>query len=84
MLYSVAGGHLHALGRPQMVRFAVGLRLLVAAALVDIRVLDEPRLSGLWRVASSAHRGRRSWAMSALGAQRWIDARTAANCSRPS
>ncbi|MBN9570059.1 MAG: rod shape-determining protein RodA [Alphaproteobacteria bacterium] len=38
MLYSIAGGHLRPWAGPQIVRFAAGLLILVAAAMIDIRV----------------------------------------------
>jgi len=72
MQYSMAGGHLEPWAAPQMVRFAIGLLLLIAAALVDIRVwlaLAYPAylVSFLLLVAVEmvGHVG--------LGAQRWIE-----------
>jgi rod shape determining protein RodA len=72
MLYSVAGGHFSPWASKQMVRFCFGLVLLLAAAMVDIRVwmaLAYP-LYGLCLVLLvivqvAGHTG--------LGAQRWID-----------
>jgi rod shape determining protein RodA len=72
MLYSVAGGHFSPWASKQMVRFCIGLVLLLAAAMVDIRVwmaLAYP-LYGLCLVLLvvvqvAGHTG--------LGAQRWID-----------
>jgi rod shape determining protein RodA len=72
MLYSIAGGHLRPWAGPQIVRFAVGLLILVAAAMIDIRVwmgLAYPAYGVafllLLVVQSMGHVG--------LGAQRWID-----------
>ncbi|HEY1637365.1 MAG TPA: rod shape-determining protein RodA [Rhizomicrobium sp.] len=72
MLYSVAGGHFSPWASKQMMRFCIGLVLLLAAAMVDIRVwmaLAYP-LYGLCLVLLvvvqvAGHTG--------LGAQRWID-----------
>lgn len=72
MLYSIAGGHLRPWAGPQIIRFAVGLLILVAAAMIDIRVwmgLAYPAYGVafllLLVVQSMGHVG--------LGAQRWID-----------
>jgi rod shape determining protein RodA len=72
MLYSVAGGHFSPWASKQMLRFCVGLVLLTAAALVDIRVwmaLAYPFyaicLLLLVAVEAFGHVG--------LGAQRWIE-----------
>jgi rod shape determining protein RodA len=72
MLYSVAGGHFQPWALPQMMRFVIGLLLLVAVALVDIRVwmsLAYPAygisLLLLVAVEVAGHVG--------LGAQRWIE-----------
>jgi rod shape determining protein RodA len=72
MLYSVAGGHFSPWASKQMVRFCIGLVLLLAAAMVDIRVwmaLAYPFyglcLVLLVVVQVAGHTG--------LGAQRWID-----------
>jgi rod shape determining protein RodA len=72
MLYSVAGAHFSPWASKQMMRFAVGLVLLVVAALVDIRVwmnLAYPAyalaLLLLVGVEVAGHVG--------LGAQRWIE-----------
>jgi rod shape determining protein RodA len=72
MLYSVAGEHFEPWALPQMIRFVVGLLLLVAVALVDIRVwmsLAYPAygisLFLLVVVEVAGHVG--------LGAQRWIE-----------
>ena len=71
MLYSVAGGHFHPWALPQIVRFVAGLIMLVAAAVIDIRVwmsLAYPAygvaLLLLVAVDVAGHVG--------LGAQRWI------------
>src|SRR2546423_7711302 len=72
MQYSMAGGHLYPWAAPQMMRFAVGLVLLFAVALVDIRVwlaLAYPAylISFLLLIAVEiiGHVG--------LGAQRWLE-----------
>lgn len=72
MQYSMAGGHIWPWAAPQAARFAVGLVLLVAVALVDIRVwlaLAYPAylVSFLLLIAVEliGHVG--------LGAQRWIE-----------
>src|SRR5690242_3949948 len=72
MLYSVAGGHFSPWASKQMVRFCIGLVLLGAAAMIDIRVwmsLAYPFyaicLVLLVVVQVAGHTG--------LGAQRWID-----------
>jgi rod shape determining protein RodA len=72
MLYSVAGAHVSPWASKQMMRFAVGLAILVVAALVDIRVwmnLAYPAyalaLLLLVGVEVAGHVG--------LGAQRWIE-----------
>jgi rod shape determining protein RodA len=72
MQYSMAGGHFYPWAAPQIMRFAVGLVLLFAVALVDIRVwlsLAYPAyvVSFLLLVAVEivGHVG--------LGAQRWLE-----------
>jgi rod shape determining protein RodA len=72
MLYSVAGGHFSPWASKQMLRFCIGLVLLTAAALVDIKVwmaLAYPFyaicLLLLVAVEAFGHVG--------LGAQRWIE-----------
>ncbi|HWA69122.1 MAG TPA: rod shape-determining protein RodA [Rhizomicrobium sp.] len=71
MLYSVAGGHLQPWALSQMAKFAVGFLVLVAAAMIDVRVwmsLAYPAygfaLLLLLAVDVAGHVG--------LGAQRWI------------
>ena len=72
MMYSVAGGRLSPWAWPQILRFAIGLALLVGIAMVDIRVwmsLAYP-LYGvafvlLVVVEVAGHSG--------LGAQRWLE-----------
>ncbi|MGH6890225.1 MAG: rod shape-determining protein RodA [Rhizomicrobium sp.] len=72
MQYSMAGGHFYPWAAPQMMRFAVGLVILAAVAMVDIRIwlaLAYPAylVSFLLLVAVEmvGHVG--------LGAQRWIE-----------
>jgi len=72
MLYSVAGGHFSPWASKQMMRFCIGLVLLAAAAMVDIRVWMSVAypfyvicLLLLVVVQVAGHTG--------LGAQRWID-----------
>ena len=71
MLYSVAGGHLRPWALPQMIRFALGLGVLITVACIDIRIwmsLAYPAygvaLALLIAVDVAGHMG--------LGAQRWI------------
>jgi rod shape determining protein RodA len=71
MLYSVAGGSFHPWALPQIVKFFVGLVILLAAAMVDVRVwmsLAYPAYACsmllLVAVDVAGHVG--------LGAQRWI------------
>ncbi|HEY2070398.1 MAG TPA: rod shape-determining protein RodA [Rhizomicrobium sp.] len=72
MLYSVAGGHFLPWAMPQIIRFLIGVCLLVAIALVDIRVwmalaypLYAASLLLLIGVEIAGHVG--------LGAQRWLE-----------
>jgi rod shape determining protein RodA len=71
MLYSVAGGHFSPWATPQIIRFVLGCFILVAVALIDVRVwmsLAYPAyglaLLLLITVVVAGHVG--------LGAQRWI------------
>jgi len=71
MLYSVAGGQFHPWALPQIIKFVVGFFILLAAAVVDVRVwmsLAYPAygvaLLLLVAVDVAGHVG--------LGAQRWI------------
>lgn len=71
MLYSDANGHLWPWAAPQMARFAVGLFILVACALVDIRFWMKTAYPAyaislllLIVVKVAGHKG--------LGAERWI------------
>jgi rod shape determining protein RodA len=71
MLYSVAGGHFNPWATPQIVRFIIGAFILVAVAMIDVRVwmsLAYPAyglaLILLIAVVVAGHVG--------LGAQRWI------------
>jgi rod shape determining protein RodA len=72
MLYSVAGGHFNPWATPQIIRFVLGCFILVAVALIDVRVwmsLAYPAyglaLLLLVAVVVAGHVG--------LGAQRWIN-----------
>jgi len=72
MQYSMAGGHFYPWAAPQLMRFAMGMFLLMVASLVDIRVwmaLAYPAyvISFLLLIAVevAGHVG--------LGAQRWIE-----------
>jgi rod shape determining protein RodA len=72
MLYSVAGGRFTPWALPQMIRFAVGLGLLVTIAMIDIRVwmaLAYP----LYVVALVLLVGVEVAGKMGLGAQRWIE-----------
>jgi rod shape determining protein RodA len=71
MLYSVAGGHLSPWATPQIIRFILGACILVAVAMIDVRVwmsLAYPAYGVafllLIAVVVAGHVG--------LGAQRWI------------
>jgi rod shape determining protein RodA len=71
MLYSVAGGHFSPWATPQIIRFIVGAFILVAVAMIDVRIwmsLAYPAyglaLVLLMAVVVAGHVG--------LGAQRWI------------
>src|SRR3984957_6761117 len=71
MLYSVAGGHFNPWATPQIIRFILGAFILVAVAMIDVRVwmsLAYPAyglaLILLIAVVVAGHVG--------LGAQRWI------------
>ena len=73
MLYSVAGGHFEPWASKQIVRFVIGLVLLVVIACVDIRLwmnLAYPAygLSLLLLVATTV-----AGKVGGLGAQRWIE-----------
>jgi rod shape determining protein RodA len=73
MLYSVAGGHFEPWAGKQIVRFVIGLVLLVVIACVDIRLwmnLAYPAygLSLLLLVATTV-----AGKVGGLGAQRWIE-----------
>jgi len=72
MLYSVAGGHFFPWAAPQMIRFILGLGILIAVALIDIRIwmnLAYPAyavaLILLIGVAFMGHTGK--------GAERWLE-----------
>ncbi len=72
MLYSVAGGHFSPWATPQIIRFIAGCFILVAVAMIDIRIwmsLAYPAyalaLLLLVAVVVAGHSG--------LGAQRWIN-----------
>ncbi|HUN51268.1 MAG TPA: rod shape-determining protein RodA [Candidatus Sulfotelmatobacter sp.] len=72
MLYSVASGHLEPWAAKQMMRFAIGIAIMFAVALVDIRVwlkyayhLYAVALVLLVVVDVAGHIG--------MGAKRWID-----------
>ena len=71
MLYSVAGGHFNPWATPQIIRFLLGCCILVAVAVIDIRVwmsLAYPAYGVafllLVAVVVAGHAG--------LGAQRWL------------
>src|SRR6201996_5932542 len=71
MLYSVAGGHFNPWATPQIIRFIVGALILVAVAMIDVRVwmsLAYPAYGLafilLIAVVVAGHVG--------LGAQRWV------------
>jgi rod shape determining protein RodA len=73
MLYSVAGGHFEPWANAQILRFLVGLVVLIAVACIDIRIwmdLAYPAyaLSLLLLVATTV-----AGHVGGLGAQRWIE-----------
>ncbi len=72
MLYSVAGGHFEPWANAQIIRFLVGLVILVAVACVDIRVwmdLAYPAYAlALLLLIATTIAGK----VGGLGAQRWI------------
>ncbi|HTQ13614.1 MAG TPA: rod shape-determining protein RodA [Rhizomicrobium sp.] len=72
MLYSVAGGHFQPWALPQMIRFVVGLILLVAIAMVDLRVWMAAAYP-LYGVALVLLFGVEIAGKMGLGAQRWIE-----------
>ncbi len=78
MLYSVAGGHFEPWASAQIVRFLVGLVILVAVACVDIRVwmdLAYPAYAvALLLLIATTIAGK----VGGLGAQRWIELGAAA------
>lgn len=73
MLYSVAGGSFHPWALPQMIRFVIGLILLIIIAMVDIRVwmsLAYPFYGGaLLLLLATTIMGK----VGGLGAQRWLE-----------
>jgi rod shape determining protein RodA len=73
MLYSVAGGSFHPWALPQILRFIVGLALLITIALVDIRVwmsLAYPAYGvALLLLLATTIMGK----VGGLGAQRWLE-----------
>jgi rod shape determining protein RodA len=73
MLYSVAGGSFHPWALPQMIRFVIGLALLVVIAMVDIRVwmsLAYPVYgAALLLLLATTIMGK----VGGLGAQRWLE-----------
>ena len=73
MLYSVAGGSFHPWAAPQMVRFGIGIIILIAVALVDIRfwmsaAYPAYAISLLLLLATTA-----MGKIGGLGAQRWLE-----------
>ena len=72
MLYSVAGGSLDPWARPQMVRFTVGLALMLIVAMIDIRFFKWASplayLGALGLLVAVEFVGK-----AGMGAQRWID-----------
>jgi rod shape determining protein RodA len=73
MLYSVAGGSFHPWAFPQMVRYVIGLILLITIAMVDIRVwmgLAYPLYgAALLLLLATTIMGK----VGGLGAQRWLE-----------
>ena len=73
MLYSVAGGSFHPWALPQMIRFIIGLALLITIAMVDIRVwmgLAYPLYgAALLLLLATTIMGK----VGGLGVQRWLE-----------
>ena len=74
MLYSAANGSLEPWAAPQMVRFSVGLFVMVALALVDIRQLQRWAY-WIFGLALLLLVGGELAGRIGMGAQRWIDFR---------
>ena len=73
MLYSVAGGSFHPWAAPQMVRFGIGIIILIAVALVDIRFWMSAAYPAyaisLLLLLATTEMGK----IGGLGAQRWLE-----------
>ena len=73
MLYSVAGGSFHPWAMPQMIRFVIGLFLLITIAMVDIRVWMSVAYpfygAALLLLLATTIMGK----VGGLGAQRWLE-----------
>jgi len=72
MLYSVAGGHLRPWALPQIIRFGIGLCLLVAIASVDIRIWMSVAYP-FYAIAMILLIGVYIAGHVGLGAQRWLE-----------
>jgi rod shape determining protein RodA len=72
MLYSVAGGHLRPWALPQIVRFGIGLCLLVGMASIDIRIWMSVAYP-FYAVAMLLLIGVYIAGHAGLGAQRWLE-----------
>jgi rod shape determining protein RodA len=73
MLYSVAGGNIDTVGRPQMERFAVGMALMFAVAMVPIWFWRNMSVVAYIVCVAAAGGGRIHRPHVGMGAQRWID-----------
>jgi rod shape determining protein RodA len=73
MLYSVAGGHFSPWASPQILRFIIGLAILVAVACVDIRIWMDiaypAYAASLFLLIATTIMGK----VGGLGAQRWLE-----------
>ncbi len=72
MLYSVAGHHLAPWASSQMIRFGVGMGVLLIVALIDIRVWMDLAYPA-YGAALLLLIGVEFWGAAGMGAQRWID-----------
>jgi len=72
MLYSAAGGHLDPWASRQMARFAVGVVVLVAVAVTDIRVWMRYAYP-IYLVSLALLAAVEFFGIVGMGAQRWID-----------
>ena len=72
MLYSVAGHHLDPWASRQMIRFGIGMIVLLVVALIDIRVWMDLAYPA-YAVALLLLIGVEFWGVAGMGAKRWVD-----------